>query len=826
MEVFNKLYSQVSNSVSSTVSQLSGVLPGNPVTREFDATCHIASGGPGLLWKIYKGYKRSTKQEAAVFVLEKRQLDKFNKSDREMVLESMRRGVAQITKIRHPRMLTIQHPLEESRESLAFATEPIFASLANILGETFNMPQPANLSDYKFYDIEIKYGLLQIGEGLTFLHNDVKLLHRNVCPESIIINQQGAWKIFGFDFCVHNSGSANQPSYPFQRYDFMLPSVMQPKLDYLAPEYILTETHSLASDLFSLGMLAYVLYSINHQTLMPVKDLQQFKSRSQQLKVLSSNKLQCLPESLRDSVKMMLNVSPDLRPDAHQFIKIPFYEDVGVKTLTYLDSLLQWDNLQKSQFYKGLPEALVKLPQRVKVQQVLPCLIRDLAQPAMIPFVLPSILDIAQHCNEAEYVNQVLPHLKPVMKLIDPIQILLIFLQRMELLLKLTPGSDIQLHVLPMLYRGLDADTPQVHELCLTVLPTFAALLDHNNVKNCVLPRIKRLCLSTSTLSVRVNCLLCIGRLLEHLDKWLVIDEVLPFLPQIPSREPAVIMGILGIYKLAMTHKKLGITKEIMATRILPFLMPLCIENGLTLQQFNALVNLVKQMFEQVESEHRNKLEQLNSVKEERKILESTMPTILPGTKPTNLDNVFSEFGLDNAPANSVTLEDKQRLLRQRDTMKALQTQSMLDPIPVTQNKAQPQAKNLANTLSPVESRLWTNSISSMSASNSSNNFMNPNNNLTKEPIPAQTVMFHNTFAAVPEQNQWLNNSLQNTQGNTFAPMPIGSPQNLNQRFQPSQFQPNYLPPQNMLQPMSISIQKPPTSSISLSKDEIMDFLK
>lgn len=826
MEVFNKLYSQVSNSVSSTVSQLSGVLPGNPVTREFDATCHIASGGPGLLWKIYKGYKRSTKQEAAVFVLEKRQLDKFNKSDRELVLESMRRGVAQITKIRHPRMLTIQHPLEESRESLAFATEPIFASLANILGETFNMPQPANLSDYKFYDIEIKYGLLQIGEGLTFLHNDVKLLHRNVCPESIIINQQGAWKIFGFDFCVHNSGSANQPSYPFQRYDFMLPSVMQPKLDYLAPEYILTETHSLASDLFSLGMLAYVLYSINHQTLMPVKDLQQFKSRSQQLKVLSSNKLQCLPESLRDSVKMMLNVSPDLRPDAHQFIKIPFYEDVGVKTLTYLDSLLQWDNLQKSQFYKGLPEALVKLPQRVKVQQVLPCLIRDLAQPAMIPFVLPSILDIAQHCNEAEYVNQVLPHLKPVMKLIDPIQILLIFLQRMELLLKLTPGSDIQLHVLPMLYRGLDADTPQVHELCLTVLPTFAALLDHNNVKNCVLPRIKRLCLSTSTLSVRVNCLLCIGRLLEHLDKWLVIDEVLPFLPQIPSREPAVIMGILGIYKLAMTHKKLGITKEIMATRILPFLMPLCIENGLTLQQFNALVNLVKQMFEQVESEHRNKLEQLNSVKEERKILESTMPTILPGTKPTNLDNVFSEFGLDNAPANSVTLEDKQRLLRQRDTMKALQTQSMLDPIPVTQNKAQPQAKNLANTLSPVESRLWTNSISSMSASNSSNNFMNPNNNLTKEPIPAQTVMFHNTFAAVPEQNQWLNNSLQNTQGNTFAPMPIGSPQNLNQRFQPSQFQPNYLPPQNMLQPMSISIQKPPTSNISLSKDEIMDFLK
>lgn len=43
MDVFNKLYT----SVSSTVSQLQGVLPGNPVTREFEVVEHIASAGPG-----------------------------------------------------------------------------------------------------------------------------------------------------------------------------------------------------------------------------------------------------------------------------------------------------------------------------------------------------------------------------------------------------------------------------------------------------------------------------------------------------------------------------------------------------------------------------------------------------------------------------------------------------------------------------------------------------------------------------------------------------------------------------------------------------------
>lgn len=45
---------------------------------------------------------------------------------------------------------------------------------------------------------------------------------------------------------------------------------------------------------------------------------------------------------------------------------------------------------------------------------------------------------------------------------------------------------------------------------------------------------------------VRVNCLLCIGKLMDQMDKWFVLDEILPFLREIPSREPAVLMSILG----------------------------------------------------------------------------------------------------------------------------------------------------------------------------------------------------------------------------------------------------------------------------------------
>lgn len=63
----------------------------------------------------------------------------------------------------------------------------------------------------------------------------------------------------------------------------------------------------------------------------------------------------------------------------------------------------------------------------------------------------------------------------------------------------------------------------------------------------------------------------------------------------------------------------MNISKEIMATKIIPFLMPLSIENALTLNQFNAIIAVIKDMVNKVETEHRVKLDQLNSIQNEQK---------------------------------------------------------------------------------------------------------------------------------------------------------------------------------------------------------------
>lgn len=50
------------------------------------------------------------------------------------------------------------------RDCLAFCTEPVCASLANVLGSWDNLPSPvpSDIKEYKLYDVETKYGLLQV----------------------------------------------------------------------------------------------------------------------------------------------------------------------------------------------------------------------------------------------------------------------------------------------------------------------------------------------------------------------------------------------------------------------------------------------------------------------------------------------------------------------------------------------------------------------------------------------------------------------------------------------------------------------------------------
>ena len=81
---------------------------------------------------------------------------------------------------------------------LAFACEPLQCTLDKL----FEQWEADGVGDAPLEKLEMKLGVLQLIEGLSYLHNNAKLLHGNLTPQAVFLTAQQHWKIGGFAFSV------------------------------------------------------------------------------------------------------------------------------------------------------------------------------------------------------------------------------------------------------------------------------------------------------------------------------------------------------------------------------------------------------------------------------------------------------------------------------------------------------------------------------------------------------------------------------------------------------------------------------------------------
>lgn len=110
-----------------------------------------------------------------MYFFDKRVAEKLHKPRRkETIAEILRFSGRQLDRFRHPKILTLIHPVEETADTLAFATEPVLGSLANVLGYLEDrLPQnlATSIREYGFLEFEIKYGLLQVYMSIISVRN-------------------------------------------------------------------------------------------------------------------------------------------------------------------------------------------------------------------------------------------------------------------------------------------------------------------------------------------------------------------------------------------------------------------------------------------------------------------------------------------------------------------------------------------------------------------------------------------------------------------------------------------------------------------------------
>uniref|UniRef100_A0A914GUG1 Protein kinase domain-containing protein n=1 Tax=Globodera rostochiensis TaxID=31243 RepID=A0A914GUG1_GLORO len=668
MDYLQKIRSTVAAQVHSVAAQVSQALPGNPIFREYTIGPQIGSAGPGLCWKIFNGVKNTTKQEVSIWLFEKRQMDNWAPARREEFPEMLKRGVSQLTRLRHPRILTVERALEESRDCFAFCTEPIFACLANCFGDLSNISALSHLKEFELLDLERRHGLYQIAEALAFLHNDTKTVHGNVSPSSILVNSKGAWKLGGFDFCIlGNTSTPGKVNFNVPAWSQNEVSAMSPDLDYVSPELAEGVRCDTFVDIFSLGVLSFAafnngkpLFNSNNSFGLQRENLKKLKQSLQKL-------IAIVPAPFGEDVKMCLNETPELRPDAIQFTKLAYFEHPLLKTLNCLEQRSAMDNTQKMQLFKGLPTILTQFPKRTLLQKVFPHLAAEFATPMLIPFILPSVFLLVELISPKEFASSVMPSLLTVFPIQTPYQIALLLMQRVNLLLEKMPTAAVKQHLLPLIYNSLTGDNARIQELTLAEVPNIVKFVDREQMRTQLLPKLLRLVLESRDLSIRVQAMVCLAKLLPHLEPWMVTDQLLPTLPKITSKDPGVLMAVLGIYKIVHESDKFGINKEQCARSVLPFLISTSVEPTLNLQQFSQYIELVHQLFRRVETEQRQCLEQLSASQEKQRKITDFADFLNAQSSVRKTAGSLAVEGADVTAKATLTLEEKRRITAEKN---------------------------------------------------------------------------------------------------------------------------------------------------------------
>ncbi|XP_033243930.1 SCY1-like protein 2 isoform X3 [Drosophila miranda] len=617
------------------------VADGNPITQYFEIGKPVACAGPELAWRIHDAYRKSDNKECSVFIFEKKVAEKLHKPRRkETITELLKSSVKTLERFRHPRILQIYHTVEESADTLAFASEPIFASLSNVLAfhesKTYDnanvaaaggagagvgpaqtqgpagvQPQrPAHAKEYSFLDMELKYGFLQLTEALAYLHYSGHVIHRNVCPSSVLITKRGIWKLAGMEYVERMNETDLNSSIPCPPWSNRVSKMAQPNLDFMAPETQSTSKCSLLSDMFSLGMVICAVFNNGRPLIQAGNSTSNYAKQMETLDDMVHKLMPRLPIALQEATSRMASRDATARPTAQLLQLIKYFIDPAINALKFLDVVNMKDTQQKSQFYKTtLIEAMPVIPRKLWWQTIWPMLKSEINNNEVLAAVLQPVMLFVQEATHFEYDALMSATMKIVYNTPKSIQASVTILENLHLIIEKTKPEDVTTDIMPMLFCSFDGSTIQVQSAAVVAVANVFDSIDELSIRRMVLPKVKLVFEKNITdPKIVQNVLMCIERVMDRMERAQVMEEVLPLLANIRIPDPDIIMRTVRIYHKLFVDKSYGLSVETMATNVLPLLIPHTVNPALNFEHYCYLLEVLQQMLEAIDRQQRNKL--------------------------------------------------------------------------------------------------------------------------------------------------------------------------------------------------------------------------
>ncbi|KAJ2591983.1 Protein kinase domain-containing protein ppk32 [Coemansia sp. RSA 1797] len=610
---------------------------------EFTVSAHTARGTSGL-WTLYDATRHSTQQLATVWVFDKRffasGLNKqlLDARARTLVTARLMEEAGHLARLRHPNIVQLMEPIEETRTTLVFVTERVVMSLADVLA--------SHRERKELDELEIQEGLACVSRALQFLHTDARRVHGNVTPSSVLIGPTGEWKLAGLGF----SQPADTPASEYA--SGYVPTHTRPELEYAAPECMEGGCMVPASDVFAFGCLIAAVHSPDGRS--PLEAQNDVGAYRRAAASLGARVTSMLSDPLSRVVQQMVAVDASQRLTLQQFQSSAYFDGVLSATLRYLASLIEQPANQKIAFMRGLPQVLPKFPLRALKRQVLPHLLSSVSDHKLLRFTLPCVFYVVEQLSKDEFTKLALPELRPILAMGDQQpHAVVVVLEHLQLLQSKMHADTFLSVVMPLVYAALLSSAPVVQDHALQQAAHVANAISASDVRDQLVPRIQQVYSKASILSLKVRALHSLRELLKLLDKPTIVGKIMPMLKRTKSRDPTVVMAMLDMYEeIGSAH----LDHHAVATEILPVLWAQLADDRLRLAQFERFVGVVQKLQDRVLNEHRRHLEQVQRSDDQAELFnEAASHAVVNGDTAVNGDLFASIIGSSKSSTQTKT---------------------------------------------------------------------------------------------------------------------------------------------------------------------------
>ncbi|KAL6853771.1 hypothetical protein ACP4OV_019800 [Aristida adscensionis] len=492
-------------------------------------------------WTHHRGASKDDGSPVSIF-----SLSGSSPQDRHLV--AGRNGVKRLRTVRHPNILSFLHSTEAEvpdgpavKHTIYIVTEPVTPLSEKV--------KELNLGGTQ-RDEYFAWGLHQISKAVSFLNNDCKLVHGNVCLASVVVTQTLDWKLHAFDVLSEFDANSEASGSPMLQFEWLVGTQYKPMELTKSDWATIRKSPPWAIDSWGLGCLIYELFS--GAKLARTEDL-----RNTSL----------IPKSLLPDYQRLLSSAPTRRLNPSKLIdNSEFFQNKLVETIQFMEVLNLKDSVEKDSFFRKLPNIAEQLPREIVLKKLLPVLASSLEFGSAAAPALTVLLKMGSWLPADQFSIKVLPTIVKLFASNDR-AIRVSLLQHIDQFGESLAAQTVDEQVFPHVATGFSDTSAFLRELTLKSMLILAPKLSQRTISGSLLKYLSKLQVDEEP-AIRTNTTILLGNIANYMNDGTRKRVLINAFTVRALRDTFPPARAAGIMALSVTSSYYEMTE--IATRILP----------------------------------------------------------------------------------------------------------------------------------------------------------------------------------------------------------------------------------------------------------------